>query len=60
MDYRGEILSIRSDYLRGKITLDEAKKLVEPLLVTMNEKGARIAKEFGKKYKKLTFNYVFR
>ncbi len=60
MNYRTKILAIRSDYLHGKITLDEAKALVEPLLVKMNEKGQKISKEFNKKYKPLTFGYVFR
>ncbi len=60
IDYRSKILDIRSDYLRGKITLDEAKSLVLPLLNEMNIRGEKIAKEFGKKFNKLTFGYVFR
>ncbi len=60
MNFRNEILKIRSDYLKGKIDFDTAKGLVNPLLVTMNDTGLQIAKEHGKKFKKLTFNYVFR
>lgn len=60
MDYRAKIQKIRSDYLRGKITLDDARQAVELLLVEMNKKGEKIAKKFGKKYYPLKFNYVFR
>ena len=60
MNYRSQILKIRSDYLHGKITIDQAKELVQPLLDEMNKKGEVIAKEHGKRYKKLTFGYVFR
>lgn len=60
IDYRSQILHIRSSYLRGDITLEQAREVVGPLLEEMNNKGAEIAKKFGKKYKKLTFGYVFR
>jgi hypothetical protein len=60
MDYREKILQIRQEFLKGNITFDEAKIQVMPLLAEMNEKGEKIAKKFGKKYKKLTFGYVFR
>ena len=60
VEYRQKILEIRSDFLRGKITYEQAKAKVLPFLEEMNIKGAKIAKKFGKKYKKLTFGYVFR
>lgn len=60
MDYREKIQFIRSQYLHDVINLSTAKKLVEPLLVQMNKKGESIAKKHGKKFKKLTFGYVFR
>ena len=60
MDYREQIEKIRQDYLRARISHETAKERVELLLVEMNKKGALVAKEFGKKYKKLTFGYVFR
>lgn len=60
MDYRANIEAIRGAYQRGNITLEEAKKQVEPMLGAMNKKGEIIAKKFGKKHKKLTFGYVFR
>lgn len=60
MDYRSVILAIRSDYLRGRITLDEAKAKVLPLLVEMNARGKKVAKENDMPFKPLTFAYVFR
>lgn len=60
MDYRTQIKLIRAEYQQGVITLEKAEELVIPLLVEMNKKGAKIAKKFGKNYKKLTFGYVFR
>lgn len=60
MDYREQIQTIRSDYLRGKISLDDAKGAVQPLLDVMNKKGEVVAKQHGKRFKKLTFGYVFR
>lgn len=60
MEYREKIQAIRAQYLKGEITYDDARADVEVLLKVMNLKGARIAKEFGKKYTPLTFGYVFR
>ena len=59
-DYRGLILETRFKFLRGEITLDEAKNFINPLLIEMNDKGKKIAKKYGKNYKPLTFGYVFR
>ncbi len=60
MNYRSKILKIRSEFLYGNITLDEAKAQVQPLLDEMNKKGEAIAKKYGRKFNKLTFGYVFR
>lgn len=60
MDYRTKIEKIRIAYLKGDITLEQAESYVEALLKEMNRKGAKIAKKHGKKYKKLSFGYVFR
>ena len=60
MDYRATIQNIRGEFLRGKLTLQQAEDKVAPLLVEMNIKGKVVAKKFGKNYKKLTFGYVFR
>lgn len=60
MEYRAQIEKIRAAFLRGELTLEEAESYVQPILDEMNVKGAKVAKKFGKKYKKLTFSYVFR
>ena len=60
MDNRNKIQFIRSEYLQGRISLNEAKSNIEPILKVINETGEKIAKEHGKKWKKLTFNYIFR
>jgi len=60
MDFREKVQLIRSEYLKGAITLDQAKAAVKPLLDQMNERGAQVAKEHGKKFHKLTFGYIFR
>lgn len=59
-DYRKLITEIRFKFLKGDITLEQAKDLVNPLLLEMNVKGKEIAKEFGMKHKPLTFGYIFR
>ena len=59
-NYRAQIESIRSEFLHGHITLDEAKTKVEPILKEMNDRGEKLAKEFGMKFKKFTFSYIFR
>lgn len=60
MVMRTKIENIRAQYQHGYITLDEAKEQVMPLLDTMNASGRKIAKEFGRTFKPLTFSYVFR
>lgn len=60
MQNRVKIEQIRARYLLGEITLDEAKTLVAPILADINTKGVVIAKQFGKKFYKMTFGYVFR
>ncbi len=60
MENRAKIEEIRHRYLKGLITLDEAKGLVQPILDDINTKGRRISKEHGFKFKPLTFAYIFR
>lgn len=57
---RVEIEHVRAMYLSGKITLDEAKIQLKPLIDEMNKKGKEIAKEYKKTFKPLTFGYLFR
>ena len=54
------ILDIRQQFLRGELTFSRAKDKVLALLEEMNAKGEKIAKKFGRKYKKITFTTVFR
>lgn len=60
LSMREQIQYIRSQYLQGEITLDEAKALVKPILADINKRAEAIAKENGFKFKRLTFGYVFR
>lgn len=60
IENRTKVELIRASYQHGDISLDEAKKLVKPILDDINSKGERIAKEYGKKHKPLTFSYIFR
>lgn len=60
MDYRTKITYIKSQFLAGEITIEEAKARVGLLLVEMNKINKKIAKKHGKHYKELTFTYVFR
>ncbi len=59
-NHRPFILEVRRAFLRGDITLDEAKERLRPVLEDMNKRGEKIAKEFGKKFRKFTFGYIFR
>lgn len=59
-EYRAKIEFVRTEYLCGYITLQEAKQQLEPVLNAMNAAGRKIAKEYGKTYKPITFSYVFR
>ena len=60
MENRAIIETIRGQYQNGQITLDQAKSLIQPILDEANKKGAVVAKRFGRRFYKLTFNYVFR
>lgn len=59
-DFRGEIETIRMDMDNGRITYEEARVLAQPIITEMNERVAKIAKQFGKKPKAFTFNYLMR
>lgn len=60
MEIRAQVQMIRARYQHGEITLDQAQAEVQPYLDEMNASGKRIAKEFGKKFRPLTFGYIFR
>ncbi len=54
------IAELRSKFLHGEITYSEAEKIARPILAKMNERGKEIAKEYGGKFKPLTFSYLIR
>lgn len=57
---RNQIDGIRARFLTGVITEDEARKEAKPVIDRMNEAGAQLAKEYGMRFKKLTFAYLMR
>lgn len=59
-DYRAEIQAVKTQYMLGAISHDEAKRRVEPILEEMNATMKRICAENKMKFKPLTFAYVFR
>lgn len=59
-DYRGIMAKIKAEMLAGKLTVDEAMIKAQPFINEMNQKAAKIAKEYGKKHKPFTFGYIMR
>lgn len=57
---REVIKSIASDLRFGKITYEEAQAKAKPYIDRMNKRGEELAKEYGMKYKPLTFKYLMR
>lgn len=57
---RNELERIKANFLAGRITEDGARELAKPIIARMNEAGERIAKEYGMRFKKLTFAYLMR
>jgi type IV secretory pathway TrbF-like protein len=47
--------AIRFALQGGAITYESAKKRVKPLLVKVNKVGLKIAKKYGRGYKKIRF-----
>jgi len=59
-EFRDELSVIRREMLAGKLTVEEAKKVAQPIIDEMNARGAKVAKEFGRTFHKLTFGYIMR
>jgi histidinol dehydrogenase len=57
---RNALEEIKARMLAGEITPDEAKAEAQPIIDAINARGAEIAKEYGRKFKKLTFAYLMR
>lgn len=51
---------IRLGLAMGEITYENAKKQAEPIIDAINAKGQKIAKKYGKTYKKITFSEIMR
>lgn len=60
MNYRPQIQAVRGQFLRGEITLDEAKEKIQPWLDDMNASGVKIAIQHKFVFKPITFAKVFR
>lgn len=58
--YRGKLQKIRQDLLLGRFDYKQAKELAQPIIDEMNLKANKIAKEYGKRHKPFTFNYLMR
>lgn len=54
-DILAEARAIRITAQCGGLTYETAKKRVEPLLKELNKAGSYIAKKYGRKYRKITF-----
>lgn len=59
MNLREKVNEIKFEMLNG-LTYEEAEEKMKPFLEKANQRGLEIAKEYGQKYKKLTFNYIMR
>lgn len=60
MDLRGTANELRGKMLRGEVTFDEAIATLKPLVAEADKRGAVIAKEFGKRYKKINMSALLR
>jgi hypothetical protein len=60
VNYRANIEALRFQYLKGKITLDQFREQVNPMVKEMNEKGKIVANKYGMKFKPFTFEYLTR
>lgn len=60
MNLRDEANNIRGRMLRGEITFDEAVATLKPLVADADKRGAEIAKEHGRRYKKISMSALLR
>lgn len=57
---RDKANELRGKMLRGEVTYDEALATLRPLVAAADKRGAEIAKEFGKRYKKISISALLR
>lgn len=60
MNLRDTANEIRGKMLRGEVTFDEAVATLKPLVAEADKRGAVIAKQFGKRYKKISISALLR
>ena len=58
--YREKIKDIRARLMVGVIDYETAKAEATPIIAEMNEKGAAIAKKYGRRFRPFTFGYLMR
>lgn len=57
---RESIARIRSALNMGQITFDEARKMAEPIVASINERSREIAKKYGAKPQLVDFHSLMR
>ena len=50
----------RKRLMCGEISYEQAKDILRPAIEEMNERGAQIAKQYGLKFRKITFTSLVR
>lgn len=60
MNLRDTANRLRGMLLRGEITYKEAITALRPVVAEADKKGAAIAKQYGKRYKKISINSLLR
>jgi len=59
VNLKNKVIEAKMKLLNG-IDYEIVKKELQPFIDKANIRGEEIAKEYGAKYKKLTFNYIMR
>lgn len=60
MNNQTKLQQIKMSMTLGNITYDEAKIQAQPIIDEMNIRGAEIAKEHGRTFRKFTFTGIMR
>ena len=57
---RDKAQEVKAMLTLGKMTYDEAKTILEPILAVLDAEGRRIAAKYGKKYTPIPINKFLR
>lgn len=57
---RAKMAEIRAKLLGGLLSYEEAQKDAEPYIQRMNRRGAEVAREYGRRFRPLTFASLMR